>query len=142
MSIYLKIVFLILALIFTTALFSATRWATPSASGGNDMHLYLYWSKDCPYCKVAVPFMTKMSKKYPWLKLHSKEVTSSRSNITEFAQRANEVGEQASLVPAFIFCGQMYTGYGDNETTGKWIIDTLAECRQDPAGYLRKYNLQ
>ena len=128
--------------VITTPVLAKTAWSTPNANGKNDMHLYLYWAKDCPHCKVALPFMQEMSKKYPWLKLHSKEVSTSKKNIAEFAQRANEVGEQAELVPSFIFCGQMFTGYGDNATTGKWIIDTLAECRVDPAGYLKKYNLQ
>lgn len=139
-GLHLAIVFF--ALLFIAPTYAKTAWSTPSASGSNDMHLYLYWSKDCPHCKVAVPYMNKMAKKYPWLKLHSKEITNSKKNVNEFARRANEIGEQAEVVPSFIFCGQMYSGYGDNETTGKWIIDTLAECKTDPAGYLKKYNLQ
>ncbi len=135
---------LVVATVFvvSTPAFAKTAWSTPNAKGGNDMHLYLYWTKDCPHCKVALPYMQKMAKKYPWLKLHSKEVSTNRKNIVEFTRRANEIGEQAELVPAFLFCGQMFTGYGDNATTGKWIIDTIAECRTDPAGYLKKYNLQ
>ncbi len=138
------ILVIIVASVFSisTPVLAKTAWSTPNANGKNDMHLYFYWSKDCPHCKVALPFMQKMSKKHSWLKLHTKEVSTSRKNIVEFSERAKEIGEQAELVPAFFFCGQMFTGYGDNATTGQWIIDTIAECRVDPAGYLRNNNFQ
>lgn len=110
-------------------------WSEKNTSGDNDMYMYIFWSETCSHCEVAVPYMRDMEKQYPWLHIEFKEVSKSYKNMELYRAMALAIGEDASHIPAFLWCGRMYSGYGDNETTGQWLIDTLKECKEDPRAY-------
>lgn len=132
-----KIVSLLVLLALSSTVLAAGKiiWSEKNASGDNDMHMYVFWSETCPHCEVAVPFMRDMEKKHSWLNVEFKEVSKSPKNMELYRAMATAIGEDARLVPAFLWCGTMYSGYGDNETTGQWLIDTLQECKEDPRAY-------
>ena len=108
---------------------SETRWTSKDKNGNTNVHLYMFWSKNCPHCHRSMPFVKSLAGKYPWMRVHIKEVTDNRKNLESYLGMAKELDEHGGAVPAFFFCGQMYTGWGEDETTGQWIIDTMQECR-------------
>lgn len=106
-----------------------TVWIEKDAQGESIVHLYVYWSLVCPHCEKALPYFKKLAKDNPWLKLHLLEVSKHKQNLTKMNNMAVALDEfNNGEVPAFFFCGIMYTGYSENTTTGAWIKDTLKEC--------------
>lgn len=104
----------------------STWW---EARGGDAMvHLYFYWSKTCPHCREAHPFVEELPERYPWLILHSLEISENRSNAEHYSVMAQALGQESLYVPAFIFCGYMTTGYDRAETTGQALAANLESC--------------
>ena len=96
----------------------------------NDVTLYYFWSRYCPHCKTAKPFVQKLAKSYSWLTLHSYDLVGSRVNQKRFLLMAQQLKQPANSVPAFIFCGQMLVGYDVEKTTGKELEEKLLACHQ------------
>ena len=105
-------------------------WTEQNKQGETIVHLYVYWSLTCPHCEKALPYVKQLAKRYAWVKLHLREVSKNQKHLSSLHQMAEVLDEPSfGEVPAFFFCGLMYTGYGENDTTGQWIDDTLVECR-------------
>ena len=68
-----------------------------------------------------------------WIDLRAYEVSKNRDHGILYRDTARAIGEQARSVPAFIFCGRMYTGYDREDTTGADLLARLETCRADPA---------
>ena len=92
--------------------------------------LYYFWSRFCPHCKEAKPFINNLPKIYPWLTLKSYDLVDSKVNQDFYLQMAKQVYQPANSVPAFIFCGQMMVGYDTAETTGSELEEKLLACHQ------------
>jgi len=92
------------------------------------IHLYFFWSKKCPHCLTAEPDVRRIAAEYPWLSLHSLELSEHADNVEAYIRMAEALKQQASSVPAFMACGQMVTGYADYQTTGRELKSWLAAC--------------
>lgn len=115
--------------------FSAVRGAAPAeppaeAVMSARVELYFFWSARCPHCQVARPFVEALPARYPWLTLHSLELTQQPENIGTYLQMAARLGQEANAVPAFIFCGRMQTGYDSDATTGAELAGLLEACHR------------
>lgn len=108
------------------------KWTSRNEQGGVNVHLYMYWSHNCPHCHVAMDFLKDVSKSYPWIKIHLREVSKNKKNLSSYFQMADALGEEGGAVPAFFYCGYMYSGYTGDDTTGKWLVDELKACRVNP----------
>lgn len=108
-------------------------WRDTDASGQTQVHLYFFWSQTCPHCLSARPFVEALPGRYPWLRLHSQEVSAQPEAVNAYMAMAESLGETASSVPAFLFCGQMTTGFDSPETTGRALEEALLACRQSDA---------
>lgn len=107
-------------------------WTSKNKQGQVTVHLYMYWGKDCPHCHEAMPFIKTMAKKYPWIKVHLREVSDNRRNLVSLYDMADSLGEPNVAIPAFFYCGYLYTGWGETSSTGPWLVDELKECRGNP----------
>ena len=96
----------------------------------NEITLYYFWSRHCPHCKTAKPFINKLPQTYPCSTLRKTELVVSRINQKRFLLMAQQLDQPANSVPAFIFCGQMMVGYDQAETTGKELEEKLLACHQ------------
>ena len=96
--------------------------------GTAQVHLYFFWSKTCPHCQHAHPFVEALPQQLPWLTLHSLELTESYENVEQYARMAAAAGEQAQYVPAFFVCGTMSAGYDDHDTSGAALVESLERC--------------
>ncbi len=117
-----------------------TLWFEIDPDGEANVKLYFFWSETCPHCRVAHPIVEALPDDYPWLTLHSHEISKSQENALLYEQMAAAAGEQAMYVPAFIFCGAMITGWDAEETTGAALTDGLEQCKnwaQENADVLR-----
>lgn len=120
-----------LYLIFFLFLLSAVFPIFAQAESKPDsVKLTYFWSRYCPHCKEAKPFINQLPKKYAWLKLDSYDLVGSKGNQQRYLKMATELGQQAKSVPAFIFCGQMMVGYDKAETTGRELETRLLECHK------------
>ncbi len=107
-------------------------WTSKNSTGQVVVHLYMYWGKQCPHCHEAMPFIKKIARNYPWVKVHLREISENRKNLVSMYNMADAIGESNVAIPAFFYCGYLYTGWGDDATTGTWLVDELKQCRGNP----------
>ncbi|MBI2277618.1 MAG: hypothetical protein HYU74_09725 [Dechloromonas sp.] len=104
-------------------------WFETDASGQRQVHLYFFWTSSCPHCQAARPFVEALPERHAWLRLHSREVGSDRAAAKAYVALAEALGEEASSVPAFFYCGRMAVGFDTPETTGQALEAALLACR-------------
>jgi hypothetical protein len=102
-------------------------WYEPRTDGAT-VHLYFFWSKTCPHCQKAHPFVEALPKQLPWLTLHSLELTEYPEHVRQYVEMAAAVGTEAQYVPAFFVCGEMVAGYDRHETSGAALVESLERC--------------
>ena len=105
-------------------------WWFTDADGDVRVRLYFFWTRTCPHCTVARPDIERMARQTPWLALDSRELTADSSNTELYQRLAERVGAQARSVPAFLFCGQLVTGYDDAAGMGAMLLRELTRCRE------------
>ncbi len=105
-------------------------WYDTDAAGGPRIHLYYFWSATCPHCREASPFVAELARRHPWLVVHDAEVTRDRANAERYVALARSLGQEASSVPAFLFCGRMEVGFGTAESTGRLLEEALTACHR------------
>ncbi|WP_455211085.1 hypothetical protein [Kaarinaea lacus] len=106
-------------------------WFNQTNDGTIQVHLYFFWSKKCPHCQNAVPFVRALSAKYPWIQVHSLELTEYPTHVEQYIKMAAMLGQQARSVPAFLWCGQMVVGYDNEFGMGQFLLEQLSKCRQE-----------
>ncbi|HRD65507.1 MAG TPA: thioredoxin family protein [Candidatus Competibacter sp.] len=108
----------------------AEWWATETVGGERRLHLYFFWTRTCPHCRAARPFVEALPADYPWLELHSHDITQDMAGALQYTRMAEALGESARSVPVFLFCGRMLTGFDRVETTGRYLRQQLEECHR------------
>jgi thiol-disulfide isomerase/thioredoxin len=114
---------------------SAAEWLRPGPDGARQVVLYYFYSDTCPHCKEARPFVAALGER-DWIALEAREITKDRDNARRYYEMARALGQKASSVPAFIFCGTVQVGYDREETTGAALLEELEACRADPDAFL------
>lgn len=103
-------------------------WYSHSDDKQQVVNLYFYWSKRCPHCLEAVPFVEQLDKKYNWLNTISRELTEHPEHIEQYIAMASSLGHEARSVPAFIWCGNMLTGFDSPDNMGRFLEQSLINC--------------
>lgn len=106
-----------------------TVWHRLDDKGAATLELYFFWSKTCPHCLRAKPFVDWMDSVYPWLTVHSFEVGEDADNRELFLGMARELKQPSSAVPAFMYCGQVHFGFSSDDTTGKYLREEVLACK-------------
>lgn len=107
------------------------EWYSISSKDQKEIHLYFFWSKTCPHCRQARPFVATLEEDYAWLKIHDYELTNSQENIDLYIEIASSLDENANAVPAFLFCEKLYTGYDNEAGMGAFLKQQLEACYQE-----------
>ena len=118
------------AMVSIDSVSSEPVWYEKDVNGQPVIHLYFFWSKKCPHCLKARPDIMEMDKEYPWLKLHSLELVDHPENIRTYVSMAAMFGNDARSVPAFMFCGNLVSGYENKASTGRLLTSYLMACYQ------------
>jgi len=121
---------LLAALLVLGALTGAPPAGAGERAGAAPVDLYFFWSARCPHCLEARPFLLALPERLPWVRLHDLELTGSRENIGRYVAMASALGERASAVPAFLFCGEMQVGWASAASTGAFLVERLEACRE------------
>ncbi len=103
-------------------------WVRTAPDGQPEVQLYFYWALTCPHCTAAHPHVEAIPQARPWVRLHALELTRQPENIARYQAMAGQLGQEAASVPAFLFCGEMVVGWGNDETTGAYLRQRLDEC--------------
>ena len=105
------------------------KWYDQGESSSHvGIHFYFFWSRTCPHCKKAKPFITQLKETYPWLIVHAYEVTTSRENVRLYIEMADSLHQQANSVPAFLFCEHMQVGFDSETGVGQLLKQQLEAC--------------
>ncbi len=107
---------------------SEYEWYRLDENGEPIVTLWFFWSKSCPHCQHAHPFIMDLPNQLPWLELKDLELNTAPENTQLYVDMAASVDEQAMYVPAFIYCGHMEAGYDDHDTTGAALKEDLIAC--------------
>lgn len=108
---------------------TAPQWTRGTPEGEKIIRLHFFWSKACPHCQKAKPFVDKLSQSYDWLELNSYEISENPRSAALYRTLAEKSNEDKFAVPAFLFCEQVVIGYLDEKTTGAHLRDELLNCR-------------
>ena len=108
----------------------ASPWQFKTEDNQPGINLYFYWSKKCPHCLEAVPFVTRLQQQLPWLRVYSRELTEYPEHVEQYMAMADSLGKQARSVPAFFWCGNMLVGYDNPDNIGSNLQQELQRCYQ------------
>jgi hypothetical protein len=114
----------------TVALESSAGTPPSSAPRGEapGVTLRFFWTRTCPHCQQARPFVHRLAEELPWLELHDYELTGNPDAARLYVELARRLGQEARSVPAFVFCGQMMVGFDDAASVGAELRRALEGC--------------
>ena len=107
----------------------ASLWWSMNAAGTHEVRLYFFWTETCPHCQRAQPDVRRTAGELPWLQLESLNLNADPAHGRRYAELAEQVGQRPLSVPAFLFCGQMLTGYDDAPGMGASLRESLRACK-------------
>ena len=106
-----------------------STWFEQDANGNTVIHVYFFWSKKCPHCLEALPFVEILKDDEDLIKIHSLQLVGEPENVTRYQWMMRSLQRQAQSVPAFVFCNTVLTGY-DPQLSPQQIEGLLDKCRQ------------
>lgn len=106
-----------------------STWFTHDRDGSATVHLYFFWSTECPHCLEALPHIEQLAETQDGIQLHSYQLVGEQDNVLRYQLMARAVGQQAQAVPAFLLCNTMLTGF-DKSVTLQQLMSILSACRQ------------
>ena len=127
-----SLITLLLATLFlhpVSAELTDSPWTRVTPEGTKIIRLHFFWSKTCPHCRKAKPFISDLVQSYDWLELDSYEISENRENAALYEFLSKKIGEGKFGVPAFLFCEQVVIGYLNDQTTGAHLRNQLLSCR-------------
>ncbi|GGE72969.1 cytochrome C biosynthesis protein [Shewanella carassii] len=137
----LRNILLCLILSFSTGLaatetqMTPNQWQQVDQQGQIKIPLYFVWSKTCPHCAEAHPFIDSLAERYPWIELHSLMVGAPGTQET-WQQLAEATGTEARSVPYMATCGKAIIGYSSEDVTGQFLLNRLKNCYLQAGGEL------
>jgi len=72
-------------------------WIDEAEDGSARVHLYFFWSLRCPHCLEAIPFIQTLASEYPWLQVHTRELTQSQDGVAPSSRPAPVATSGADL---------------------------------------------
>ncbi|MCG9697638.1 cytochrome C biosynthesis protein [Shewanella sp. Isolate11] len=110
-------------------------WHYVDADGQLKIKLYFFWSKTCPHCAEAHPFIDALPEKYPWIELES-HMVSAAGTMDKWQAIAEETGTPPRSVPYIASCEKATMGYSSEAVTGQFILQNLKNCYLSLGGKL------
>lgn len=106
-----------------------TTWLKQDEQGKPLIQVYFFWSKKCPHCLDALPYIKKLATDNQDIELHALQLVGEQQNVTYYQYLASSLGMEARSVPAFLLCNNMQTGFNEAVTPAQ-IEQLLSDCRQ------------
>lgn len=110
-------------------------WAVLAVSAARaqstEPNVYFFWSASCSYSKMARAFLLNAQQKDANLIIREFEVDQSLPNTLLLGRLYEMIGlPEFWVVPVAVIGHHVVIGYIDDETTGREILDHVAECRK------------
>ena len=105
-------------------------WWSQDTAGQHNVYLYFFWTETCPHCQRARPDIDRMAAELPWLEVREFNLTADVAHGRAYVALAKSIGQRAQSVPAFLFCGEMLTGYDNASGMGQTLRGRLLACKQ------------
>lgn len=112
---------LFLLTIFVFSAFPGKNQSHANELNENTVNLYFFYGQGCPHCAEEEPFLRKMEEKYSNLKVHSYEIWYSSENRNLFIEFGKKLSATVNGVPFTVIGDKYFTGWLDEDTTGKQI---------------------
>ena len=122
---------------------SESTWVKQDSQVGHIIQVYFFWSKKCPHCLEALPFIKELSESNDDINLHSLQLVGEKNNIRRYEYMAMKLGKSSQSVPAFMFCNSMHTGF-DAENSPAQLVNDIELCRRHikESGSLESFQLE
>jgi hypothetical protein len=108
----------------------AGAWLLQDPDGTVRVPITVFWSKRCPHCLDALPFLDRLRREEPWIEVRDFELSGNRDHVALYVEMARGLGQEARSVPAFFVCGQLLTGFDNAGGMGARILGLAQFCRQ------------
>ncbi len=90
-----------------------------------DKVVYLFYSLDCPHCKLEKKYLEQLGKDYPQIEFKEYEVKYDSDNRELFLNKLDEIGKSYKGVPTTIVGDQVIYGYASDELSGTEIKNKI-----------------
>lgn len=115
-------------------------WHYVNEQGELKIKLYFFWSKTCPHCAEAHPFIDSLPQKYPWIELASYSI--SEPGVQDIWQNiADKTATEARSVPYMANCEKAIIGYSSAAVTGEFLVNRLKNCYLSLGGELSEADM-
>jgi len=101
-----------------------------SAEERNTVDVYFFFSSSCPHCAKESYFLSKLESEYEALEVHRYEVGTDQANAELLFRVGRETQADVSGVPFTAIGDRAFTGFLNEETTGKTIKDQILNCME------------
>lgn len=108
-------------------------WHYVDHKGELKIKLYFFWSKTCPHCAQAHPFMDSLAERYPWIDLQA-HLVSEPGTMDIWQSIAEKTDTPARSVPYLAACDKATVGYSSEAVTGKYLLNNLKACYRSLGG--------
>ncbi|MEZ9594949.1 cytochrome C biosynthesis protein [Shewanella sp. 10N.261.52.F9] len=99
-------------------------WHYTNAQGELKVKLYFFWSKTCPHCAEAHPFIDSLPERYSWLEVEDHMITDP-GTMEVWQQIAKATATEARSVPYFASGEKAVVGYSSQAVTGEFLVQRL-----------------
>lgn len=106
-----------------------TPWLSDTAPDTR-IKLHFFWTANCPHCQAARPFVSGLEQQYPWLQVVSSQLDDDPEAARRYIDLAKSIGESAYSVPAFLFCGELLSGFDNPDGVGRALETALVDCHE------------
>jgi glutaredoxin len=113
-------------------LFSSLAWPKATNAADSRVDIHLFWAQGCPHCHLEKEFLAKLTAKYPQVRLHTYEITSSSENQELLQQVAQRLKVNVSGVPFTVIGDQHFIGWLDEQTSGTGLESTVKKYLAAP----------
>lgn len=128
---FISVLFVIMLSVLSFNSYAAHSAKSHQANQAQDtVTIHFFWSKDCPHCVAAHPFINKLKAQYGWLRVKEYEISGHPRNSQLFEQMARDHGKETSFVPTFFIGDKMIVGYTSADTTGAEIQSAVNEAHK------------
>ncbi|GIU28115.1 thioredoxin family protein [Shewanella sp. MBTL60-007] len=99
-------------------------WHYTNAQGELKVKLYFFWSKTCPHCAEAHPFIDSLPERYPWIEVEDHMITAP-DTMAVWQEVAKQTGTEARSVPYFASGEKAVVGYTSQAVSGEFLVQRL-----------------
>ncbi|MBU1130924.1 hypothetical protein KJ840_02215 [Patescibacteria group bacterium] len=113
-------------------------FVAPTVQAADEVKVYFFYGDGCPHCASEEQYLNKLKIEYPGLEIKSFEIWHNKANLNLLKKIGEEMNVDVSGIPFTIIGEKTFSGYLNEQTTGKEIELQVERCLAlncpDPVG--------